>query len=145
MTNLQLVDTLDGGHFVFRRNDYPLDEGIYTELYCAFFATKNNWWADKAFDVQSHSLNSRTEKALKTSNFNNDASLTLIKKAVTDDLDRFKIKNPEIEIQRVALVVYGAKALMILVEITGNSQTFDFIYKKTAESLENIKYEIYDI
>lgn len=145
MTNLQLIDTLDGGYFVFKRNDYPLDKGIYTELYCAFFATKTNWWADTAFNVQSEKISSRTENALKTHNSNSESDIALIKKAVSDDLERFKNNNPEIEVVNAAIAVYANKTIQILVEISGNSEAFNFIYAKTSESLENIKYIMYDI
>ena len=145
MVNLQLVDTLDGGYFVFKRNDYPLDEGIYTELYCTFFATKSNWWADDAFEVQSEKVSSRTQKALTTHNSNSENDISLIKKAVSDDLERFKNKNPENEIKNAAIVVYANKAIQILVEITGNSEAFNFIFQKTKQSLDNIKYALYEI
>lgn len=146
MTNLQLIDTQQGGTLVFDRNDYPLDEGLYSELYCTFFASKSNWLFDDAFGVQSESVSSRTEKALTTHNSNSEIDINLIKKAVSDDLERFKNKNPEVEIEGVGVGVYANKAIIIVVEITGNSEAFNFIYNKTEQSLDNIKLiNYYDI
>lgn len=143
MNNLQMIDTLDGGYFVFARNDYPLDEGIYTELYCCLFGTKSDWWGDTAFNVQSEKITSRTQNALKIHNSNLDSDVNLIKKAVYDDLERFTTKNPEVEIEDVAILVYSNNAIRIIIEITGNTDAFNFIYQKTKESLENITYKAY--
>jgi hypothetical protein len=140
-TNIQLKDTLNGGTFVFVRNDYPLDEGIYTELYCAFFTTKSpNWLGDDAFEVDTPPVNSKTENAVHK--YNTEANKSLILKAVQDDLTRFTNKNPEILIKSVNLVFWKNGSLRINVEIEGNSNSYDFIVKKTLDSLENVDYEI---
>ncbi|MDA3953118.1 MAG: hypothetical protein PF485_05695 [Bacteroidales bacterium] len=146
MHNLQLIDTLDGGYFVFKRSDYIIDEGIYSELYACFFGTSSpDWWADSAFSVQSEKVASRTENALRTHNSNSISDINLIKKAVSDDLDRFTSKNPKIEVKNASIVAYSNNAIMIMVELTGNTDAFNFIYTKTKESLDNIKYIMYDI
>lgn len=144
MVNLQLVDTFDGGHFVVERNDYISDEGVYSELYACLFGTSSpEWWGDTAFGVQSERIASRTENALKTHNSNSDSDINLIMKAIKDDLDRLTNKNPEIVIQRTAIIVYGRRGIEILIEVGGNSETFNFIYQKTQQSLDNISYKIY--
>ncbi len=146
MNNLQLIDSLDGGYFVFTRNDYILDEGIYSELYCTLFSTSvPEWWGDNAFNIKTEKVASRTENALKTHNTNTDSDINLIKKAVLDDLDRFINKNNEIQIINAALVLYSNDAIEILIELSGYSDTFNFIYAKTKESLENISYTISSI
>lgn len=144
MHNLQLKDSFEGGYFVFQRNDYIIDEGIYSELYVCLFATSSSdWWGDGAFEVQSENIASRTENALRTHNSNSESDINLIKKAVNDDLKRFTNKNVDIEVENVAIVVYENKAIEILIELTGSSDTFNFIYQKTKESLENISYTLY--
>jgi hypothetical protein len=144
MTNLQLIDTLDGGHFVFKRNDYILDEGIYSELYACLFGTlSSEWWGDTAFNIQTEKIASRTENALKTHNSNSIEDINLIQKAVIDDLLRFTNKNPNIQVKNSAVAVYKNSAIEILIELIGNSRTFNFIYQKTKESLDNISYKIY--
>jgi len=146
MNNLQLIDSLDGGYFVFTRNDYILDEGIYSELYCTLFSTSvPEWWGDNAFGIQTPKVSSRTENALKTHNTNTDSDINLIKKAVLDDLDRFITKNNEIQVINAALALYSNNAIEILIELSGYSDTFNFIYGKTKESLENISYTISSI
>lgn len=138
MHNLQLVDTLDGGHFVFIRNDYPIDEGIYTELYVALFATSSaNWWGDNAFDTISANVSSRTGITLKNNASISETSLNLIKKAVEDDLKRFTNKNKNIEVSAIE-VAFWSKTILIIIELTGFNEAFNFIYQKTQESLENI-------
>jgi len=144
MVNLQLIDTLEGGYFVFSRNDYILDEGIYSELYACLFGTASSeWWGDTAFNVQSEKIASRTENALKNHNSNSDSDVNLIKKAIIDDLARFTNKNNEIQVENLAILIYSNKAIEILIELTGNSDTFNFIYNKTSESLDNITYKAY--
>lgn len=141
MRNLQLVDSLDGGYFVFTRNDYILDDGIYSELYCAFFSTKSaNWLGDGAFNINDVKVASRTENALSIYNSNTPGNISLIKKAVKDDTDRFMQKNSNILIKDIALKVYSNGALEILVEIEGNNDAYSFIYAKTAQSLDNISF-----
>lgn len=144
MVNLQLLDSLSGGYFVFQRNDYILDEGIYTELYCALFGTSSpDWLLDSAFETQSEKIASRTENALKTHNTNTDTDISLIKKAVLDDLERFTTKNKKILIEDVAILLYSNNAIRIVIELTGNTEAFNFIYSKTKQSLDNISYKIY--
>ena len=144
MVNLQLIDSLSGGSFEFQRNDYILDEGIYSELYVALFGTSSSdWWGDSAFSVQSEKVASRTENALKTHNSNTDSDVSLIRKAVIDDLERFTTKNPEIEVEQIAILIYANNAIRIMIELTGNTDAFNFIYQKTKESLDNIAYKIY--
>ena len=140
MVNLQLRDSLSGGYFVFKRNDYILDEGIYTELYIAMFGTaSSNWWADSAFEVQSEKVASRTENALKIYNTNiSESNLNLIKKAIEDDLSRFTNKNPAINIESVTLLSKESKELEISIKLTGYTDSFNFIFQKTSESLSNI-------
>jgi len=144
MGNIQLIDSFEGGYFVFARNDYPIDSGIYSELYVNLFGTSSSeWWGDGAFGVQSEKIASRTENALKTHNSNSESDINLIKKAINDDLLRFTNKNPDIEVEDLAIALYSNKAIEILIKLTGNSDTFNFIYQKTKESLENISYKIY--
>lgn len=141
MVNLQLIDSLSGGYFVFKRNDYILDEGIYTELYCAMFSTtSSSWWADSAFGVQSEKIVSRTENALKTYNTNNsESNLNLLKKAIENDLDRFTNKNPKIKIESVTIIQKSNKELEIVIKLTGYTNSFNFIFKKTSNSLDNLE------
>lgn len=144
MVNLQLIDTLDGGYFVFSRNDYILDEGIYSELYACLFATSTpEWWADTAFNTMASKIASRTENALKTNNSNTKEDANLIIKAIIDDLIRFTKKNTEVLVQKIALILYSNKAIEILIELTGYSDAFNFVYNKTSESLDNITYKAY--
>lgn len=145
-TNLQLQDTLNGGSFVFIRNDYPLDNGIYTELYCIFFTTKSDkWLGDDAFDVIAPVVSSKTENALSEFDTFTEVNKSLITKAIQQDLERFTTKNPEVLIKNVNLVFYKNGALRINIEIEGNSQEYDFLVAKTQVSLENIEYEIITI
>ena len=144
MTNLQLLDSLSGGSFVFKRNDYIIDEGIYSEMYACLFGTLSSGWClDSAFDVQTEKVTSKTENTLK--NYNSSGDINLIKKAVKDDLERFTNKNPDVQIKSSAVAVYSNNAIEIIIELSGFSDSFNFIYAKTSESLKNIKYEIYDI
>jgi len=144
MKNLKLVDTLDGGYFVFARNDYILDDGIYSELYCALFSTKSaSWLGDKAFGINDVKVASRTENALSTYNSNTPTNISLIKKAVKDDTDRFMQKNPNVIIKDIAIIVFSRGAIEIKIEIEGNNDAYNFIYAKTKESLENIPYKVY--
>ncbi len=145
-TNLQLQDTLNGGSFVFVRNDYPLDNGIYTELYCTFFTTKSDkWLGDNAFDIVAPIVSSKTENALSEFDTFTEANKSLITKAIQQDLERFTTKNPEVLIKNINLVFYKNGALRINVEIEGSSQEYDFLVAKTQVSLENIEYEIVTI
>ena len=139
MYNIQLVDTQEGGNFVFDRNDCPIDEGLYSEMYACMFGTSSpSWWGDRAFNAESTSVASRTENALKTNNSTRDEDLSLIYKAVIDDLTRLVNKNPVISIQNISLTVYGTKALEIIIKVTGKDETFNYIYNKTEKSLNTI-------
>lgn len=144
MHNIQLVDTFDGGHFVVSRNDYIIDEGIYSSLYACLFATATSkWWGDSSFGIQSEKIASRTENALKTNKSNSISDVNLIKKAVIDDLLRFTNKNKEIQVENIAILIYSNKAIEILIELTGNSETFSYIYNKTSQSLDNLTYKAF--
>jgi hypothetical protein len=146
MKNLQLVDSLDGGYMLFARKDYQIDDGIYSELYCALFSTKSsNWWGDNAFNINSYPIASKTENAFKSHNSNADSDINLIKKAISDDLNKFKSKNPDVEIEKISILAYVNKALEIKIYLTGNNESFNFIYTKTKESLEQIPFTTYDI
>lgn len=143
MHNLQIIDSIEGGFFGFDRNDYPIDEGIYTELYCDLFSTESaQWCLDNAFETNSFLITSKTGIALKNNASTNENSINLIKKAVNDDLKRFTNKNPNIEIKAVE-VAYYSKTIAILIEITGFNDSFNYIYNKTNESLENANFKIY--
>jgi hypothetical protein len=143
MVNLQLIDSFEGGYLALQRNNYPQDRGVYSELYACLFGTSSSkWWGDGAFNVESENVTSRTENALKTHNSNSQADINLIKKAVEDDLLRFTTKNPEIQVQNISLAIYNNKAIEIIIELSGNSDTFNFIWQKTKESLENITPKI---
>ena len=139
MTNLQLIDTINGGHFVFKQNDYILDEGIYSELYCALFSTKSaEWLGDKAFNNEDYKISSKTENAIITYSTFTESNVNLIKKAVQSDLDRFKIKNPVIEIKELLVTTLSSNRLLIAIEIEGNTTAYQFIVQKTEISLNNI-------
>lgn len=143
MINLQLIDSLDGGYFGFDRNDYPIDEGIYTELYCALFSTETpQWCLDVAFNVESYSISSSTGTALKNNSTINSTNLNIIKKAVLNDLSRFTNKNKSIVIKGVELATWS-KTLLIIIELTGYDEAFNFIYNKTGESLLNANFKKY--
>jgi len=143
MNNIQLVDSLDGGYFAFKRNDYPIDEGIYTELYATFFGTSSaEWWADGAFEISDFNISSRTGITLKNNSSTSDTNISLIKKAVQDDLTRFTNKNPNISVQNME-VFYWSKTILIIVELTGFNDAFNFIYQKTKESIENADFKTY--
>jgi hypothetical protein len=140
MINLQLVDSLDGGYFVFQRNNYILDEGIYTELYAALFSMSTaTWWADGAFNTNTYNVTSRTEITLKNLASTSTADLNLVKKAVEDDLKRFTDKNSNISVKDVLIIAYQNKAIRILIDLEGFNDSFDFIFSKTQQSLTNIK------
>ena len=139
MTNLQLLDTINGGHFVFKQQDYILDEGIYSELYTALFSIKSaEWLGDTAFDNETFKISSKTENAINVYSTFTDSNVNLIKKAVQSDLDRFKIKNPEIEIKDLLVIAETNKNLLIAIEIEGNTDAYQFIVEKTEISLKNI-------
>jgi hypothetical protein len=141
MVNLQLIDTLDGGSLVFQRKDYILDKGIYTELYCALFATRSaTWLGDQAFDIDDYKIASRTENALGVYNSNTPDNIALIKSAVKADCERFMKKNANITVSEITLRAYVNNALEIMIKIEGINETYDFIVQKTEESLENIQY-----
>ena len=140
MTNLQLIDTVEGGHFVFKSNNYQLDNGIYSELYCALFSTKTaEWLGDSAFDVQSINISSQTENAINKFSTYTEANIALITKAVANDLERFTNKNPEIQIKDLFVEAENRNRLKIYIEIEGFTDAYEFIFDKTATSLENIK------
>jgi len=144
MKNLQLIDSFDGGSFVFSRNNYILDEGIYSELYCALFSTKSaGWLGDSAFNDNDFKIASKTENALTTYNSNTTENMNLLKKAIRSDCDRFTQKNPNIIVNDIALLVYSNNAIEIKIEIEGNNDSYNFIYSKTKQSLENISYKLY--
>lgn len=143
MTNLQLNDTLDGGHFVVDRNDYKIDEGIYSELYACIFGTASvNWWADGAFDTIAPNVSSNTGIALKNNGTTTRSNLNVIKKAVNDDLDRFMTKNPNIEVSKVE-VGFWSNTILIIIEIVGYNQAYNFIYQKTKENIVNANWQTY--
>lgn len=139
MKNLQLLDTEDGGTLVFDRYDYQIDEGVYSELYAAMFSTKSSdWLGDGAFGIEDYPVSSKTQNFLTRYNSNSSESINLIKKAVIDDMNRVSQKNPNIIIKDIVLIVYQNSALRILIEVEGNNDTYNFIYAKTAQSLENL-------
>lgn len=139
MKNLQLLDTEDGGTLVYDRYDYQLDEGIYSELYCAMFSTKSsNWLGDGAFDVQDYPVSSKTQNFLTKYNSNSTENINLIKKAVIDDMTRVTSKNPSILINNVELRVYSDSSLGVFINVGGNNDIYNFIYLKTKISLENL-------
>lgn len=132
MKNIQLQDSPDGGYLVFDRKDYPVDEGIYSELYSALFSSRSaTWLGDTAFNISSFKVASKTENILATSGFSSQASLNLIKSAVRSDCDRFTIKNPNVNITNIVLELLRSDALKISIEVDGNSDTYDFIVSKT--------------
>lgn len=147
MNNLQLIDTHEGGSFVFDRNDYSFDQGLYSEMYCALFGTSSpNWWGDTVFDIDSYPVSSKTELALKTWNTNSESDQNLLKKAIRDDLQRFQNKNPDVEIESVTLKLYtGNISLEINITLTGNTDNYNYIYQKTKESLDNLPYTSYNL
>lgn len=141
MHNLQLIDSFDGGYLAFDRNDYPIDEGIYSELYACLFATSSaEWWGDNAFNTISQNVSSRTGISLKNNASINASSLSLIKKAVQDDLQRFTNKNKNIDVKEIA-VAYQGSSILIIVELGGYNDSFNFIYQKTEESLNRINWK----
>jgi len=142
MHNLQLIDSEDGGFFGFDRNDYPIDQGIYTELYCALFSTTTQWWGDKSFGINTFNITSKTGVSLKNNNSTSQSNINLIKKAIKDDLDRFTGKNKNIEVSAIE-VAYWSKTILIIIELIGYNKPFNFIYQKTKESLENSNFKIY--
>lgn len=143
MINLQLIDSADGGYFGFERNDYPIDEGLYTEMYAALFATSSaEWLLDNAFSTISENISSRTGIALKANASISETNLNLIKKAVSDDMLRFTNKNKGIDISEIA-IAYWSKTILIIIEVKGFDKAFNFTYSKTQESLENANFKIY--
>lgn len=140
MTNLQIIDTVEGGHFVFKQNDYLLDEGVYSELYCALFATRSpEWLGDNAFGLDTVKVSSQTENAIYTYSSFTDANISLIEKAILNDLDRLTTKNIEIIIKELYLEVVNSKRLNIWIEIEGNSDAYQFIVDKTEVSFNNLE------
>lgn len=143
MHNLQLQDTISGGHFVFTRNDYPIDQGIYSELYVTLFGTSSaEWWADNAFNTNTVKVSSRTGIALKTNSTVTESNINIIKKAVEDDLKRFTNKNENIEVEKIA-IGFSGNAILIVIELTGYNEPFNFIYNETNKSLENVNWQTY--
>jgi hypothetical protein len=143
MFNLQLIDSLEGGYFSFERNNYSIDQGIYTEMYVALFGTSSaEWWGDGALGTTSFNISSETGIALKNNNSTQESDINLIKKAINNDLDRFTTKNNEIEIKGVE-VAFWSKTILIIIELTGYNDSFNFIYQKTKESLDNASFKTY--
>ena len=139
---LQLYDSVDGGYLAFERNDYPLDEGLYSEVYCALFSTSSpEWWGDAAFDNGSYTVSSKTENALKTYNSNDENSLNQVKRAVKDDMQRFQDKNTQVIVEGIFLLVYSDGSLGIKIQLGGNTEAFNYIYQKTEQSLENVPFK----
>lgn len=143
MHNLQLVDTLDGGHFAFDRNNYPIDQGIYSELYACLFSTSTAEWSlDSAFETIAPKITSKTGLTLKNNGSTSLASINLIKKAIQDDLKRFTTKNPSIDVLGTE-VAFWSKTILIIIELTGYTDAFNFIYQETKESLNNANFKTY--
>jgi len=142
MVNLQIIDSVDGGYFAFDRNDYTIDNGIYTELYATLFGTNSEFWGDSAFGIQISKITSRTGSALKNNASINQNSINQIKKAVNDDLKRFLQKNQNIVLKAVE-VAHWSKTILIIIELGGYNTPFNFIYQATKESLENAKFKTY--
>lgn len=140
MVNLQLRDTLDGGTLVFVRKNYVEDKGIYSELYCALFATKSaTWLGDNAFDLNDYKVASRTENAVSVYGSNIPSNINLIKSAVKADCDRFTKKNPNAIVKNITLEVYRGVILKISIEIDGNDTLYEYLVAKTQESLNILK------
>jgi hypothetical protein len=132
MKNLRLQDSPDGGYLVVDRNDYSIDEGIYTELYCALFSTRSaTWLGGEAFNISDYKIASKTENTLSTSGFSSQNSLNLIKSAVRSDCDRLAIKNPTINVTDIILELLNSKTLQIKIFIEGNSDAYEFLVNKT--------------
>jgi hypothetical protein len=143
MVNIQLIDSDEGGYFAFERNDYPLDQGIYSELFAALFATESaEWLFDNAFESVDYKITSKTGIALKTNSSITATNLALIKKAVIDDTKRFSNKNPDIEVDNIE-VAYWSKTILIIIELKGFTDAFNFIYQKTKEVLENYNFKTF--
>lgn len=141
MKNLQLRDTLDGGHLVFFRKDYPIDEGLYSELFCTLFSTKSaDWLGDGAFNIEDYKIASRTENAISTYSSYTPENIALIKTAVKSDCDRFSKKSPSVVIEKIELRVYSNNALEIVIFAEGIDDTFNFVLAKTKQSLDNLEY-----
>lgn len=141
MNNLQLVDSLNGGYFAFTRNNYPIDEGIYSELYSCLFCTSSaEWLLDNAFNTISPNVSSRTGITLKNNASISETNLNIIKKAVEDDLKRFTNKNNNIEVEGI-VIAYQKNSVLIVIQLIGFNDAFNFIYQKTEESLENINWK----
>lgn len=143
MVNMQLEDTLEGGSMVFYRNDYPLDEGIYSELYsCLFGTASSTWLLDNAFGVNTYNVSSRTGITLRNNGSTSQTNLNLIKKAVQDDLKRFTEKNKNISVKDMAIAYYS-KTILIAIEIEGFNDAYNFIYQKTKESFKTSDFITY--
>jgi hypothetical protein len=140
MKNLMIRDTLDGGTLVFVRKNYVVDEGIYTELYCALFATKAaTWLGDNAFNVNDYKVASRTENAMSVYGSNIESNISLIKSAVKEDCDRFMKKNTSVIVKSIEIEAYKGTILKIRIGIDGTSTPYEFIVAKTQESLSILK------
>ena len=142
MVNVQLIDSDEGGYFAFDRNDYTLDQGIYSELFAALFATESEWMFDNAFESADYKVTSKTGTALRVNNSITQTNLALIKKAVIDDMKRFTTKNPYIEVDNIE-VAYCSKTILIIIELKGFTDAFNFIYQKTKEVLENYTFKTF--
>ena len=143
MYNLQIKDSLDGGSFYFDRNDYQIDEGIYTELYATLFGTSSaTWWADGAFGTIAPNVSSKTGITIENNASISQSNLNIIRKAVSDDLKRFTNKNTNIEVSSVN-IAYQKTSLLIIIELTGYNNAFNFLYQKTKESLDSTNWKTY--
>lgn len=143
MYNLQIKDSLDGGSFYFDRNDYQIDEGIYTELYATLFGTSSaTWWSDGAFGTIAPNVSSKTGITIENNASISQSNLNIIRKAVNDDLKRFTNKNPNIEVGSVN-IAYQKTSLLIIIELTGYNNAFNFLYQKTKETLDSTNWKTY--
>jgi hypothetical protein len=143
MLNLQLIDSDEGGYFAFDRNDLPLDEGVYSELFaCLFSSDSPEWILDNAFSTSDFKITSKTGAALKANSSITESNLSLIKKAVIDDMKRFTNKNPDIEVKSIE-VAYWSKTILIIIELDGFTDAFNFIFQKTKEVLENFTFKTF--
>lgn len=142
MVNVQLIDSDEGGYFAFDRNDYPLDQGVYSELFATLFATDSEWIFDGAFETIDYKVTSKTGIALRVNNSITQTNLALIKKAVIDDMKRFTTKNPYIEVNNIE-VAYWSKTILIIIELKGYADAFNFFYQKTKEVLENFTFKTF--
>lgn len=131
MKNLQIESTIDGGQLVFKRYDFQIDEGIYSELYSCLFGSESNWWFDDCFDTVSFNVTSRTEIAIKNMAGTSENDINLVKKAIKDDIERFKNKNQNIELKSIKVFATASKQLKIYISLEGFNDEFEFIYNQT--------------